>query len=102
MEKQRKAFSTFVSLNLKKASETEGPVAHMQYYSETMDNDAPLLLMEKEDILSELDVESPLVRWLLNQLTTYDCRRQKIVGLIFDKRTVISDVYWTRREIDPE
>ena len=100
MDKERKIFETFVSLNLKKATETDQPVAHMQFYSESMDHDSPLLLMYQEDILSELDTESSLVRWLLNQLATYDCTKQKIIGLIFDKKTVLSDIYWTRREVD--
>lgn len=102
MDSQRRTFATFVTLNLKKASETDRPVAHMQFYSDDMDHDAPLLLMDKEDIISELDTESSLVRWLLNQVMTFDCCRQKIIGLIFDRQTVLSDIYWTRREVDPE
>ena len=100
MEWQRKIFETFITMNLKKATETDRPIAHMQFYSEETDHNEPLLLMDMEDILNELDRESSLVRWLLNQMTTYDCTKQKIVGLIFDKSTVLSDVYWTRREVD--
>lgn len=100
MEEQRRIFQTFLAINGKKASHTDRPVAHMQFHSDTLDPNAPLLLMDQEDILRELDKESSHVRWLLNQLTTYDCTRQKIIGLIFDSKTVVSDVLWSRREID--
>lgn len=100
MEEQRKIFHTFLKLNAKKASCTDKPVAHLQFYSEHLDPNAPLLQMDQEDILEELDKESSPVRWLLNQLVTYDCTKQKIVGLIFDRQTVISDVLWVHREVD--
>ena len=100
MEVQRKAFADFLAMNLKKATATDRPVAHVQFYGEAMEHDAPLLLMDQEDILAELDKESSLVRWLLNQLTTYDCTKQKLVALIFDRSTIISDVFWVHREVD--
>ena len=99
METHRKIFDTFLKLNAKKASCTDTPVAHLQFY-EHMDPNAPLLQMDQKDILEELDKESSPVRWLLNQLVTYDCTKQKIVGLIFDRQTVISDVLWVHREVD--
>jgi succinate dehydrogenase flavin-adding protein (antitoxin of CptAB toxin-antitoxin module) len=52
----------------------------------------PLISMSVENLLEELDKDAELVRWLLNQMTTYDCRKQKLVALIFDRQTVISDV----------
>ena len=94
MESQRRCFDTFLRLNARKAGATRVPVVHAQFHSETTFPDDPLLLMDKDDILAELDAESPLVRWLLRQLTTYDCTRQKILCLIFDKQTVVSDVLW--------
>lgn len=97
MEWQRRCFDTFVQLHASKASTTSSPLVHAQFHSETMHPDVPLLLMTKEDVLEELDVESPLVRWLLKQLTTYDCTHQKLVVLIFDPQTVLSDVLWVRQ-----
>ena len=74
------------------------PVAHMHFFSPTcpLSHDAPLLLMDKEDLIDgtdpPLDREAPLVQALLHQLRTYDCDTQRIVGLIFDRRTVFSHV----------
>ena len=52
----------------------------------------PLIAFTRENVIEEFDVESELVRWLLNQLSTYDPTRQCIVGLVFDKTRIISDV----------
>jgi hypothetical protein len=54
--------------------------------------EAPLLAMDREDVLEAMDSDSRLVSWLLEQMRTYDCRTQRIVALVFDKRTVLSEV----------
>ena len=101
MERERKAFDAFVRLHANKATATDTPVAHMQFWREDFRSASdPLLAMDVEDVLSELDRDSESVRWLLRQLHTYDCSRQKIVGLIFNKHTVVSDVFWVTREVD--
>ena len=100
MERERKIWDAFRIQHAKKADATDTPIVHAQFWSETLHANDPLLQMDEEDILSELDTSSTLVQWLLNQLKTYDCRRQKIVALIFDKKTVISDVFWVHRELD--
>jgi hypothetical protein len=55
-------------------------------------HDASLVRFTKENVLSEMDKESDLVKWLLEQMCTYDCTCQRIVGLVFDKKTVLSEV----------
>lgn len=101
MQEQRQIFQTFLKLNVDKANVCEECVAHMQFYKEgLLSTNDPLLLMDQDDIVDELDVSSDSVRWLLHQLTTFDSTRQKIVGLIFDRSTVLSDVFWVKREID--
>lgn len=92
MEEQRKTFHTFLSLHAHKATVTNVPMAHVQFFSKTMPHEAPLLQMSQEDIVSDLDKDSELVCWLLEQMRTYDCTHQRIVALIFDKRTVLSEV----------
>ena len=52
----------------------------------------PLVAFTRENVVEEFDVESELVRWLLNQMSTYEPTRQCIVGLVFDNSTVVSDV----------
>ena len=93
MEARRKEFQTFLALHAHKAVPTETPVAHLLWHSPNMALDAPLVQLTREDVLEALDPEnSELVRWLLEQLRTYDCTRQRIVGLVFDERTVLSEV----------
>ena len=96
MEEQRRLFRTFLSVHAHKACPTPSPVAHLQFYR---GQEAGLLLpsddllaFDQEDVLSALDTESELVRFLLHQMATYDCTTQRIVGLIFDERTVLSEV----------
>jgi hypothetical protein len=56
-----------------------------------------LYRLTRDDVINEctagrLNKDSHLVRWLLNQMTTYDCRRQRILALKFDESTVLSEV----------
>ena len=96
MEEQRRRFRGFLELHAHKAVTTEEPVAHLQFASDTMALDAPLLQLTREDVLEALDPEgSELVRWLLEQMRTYDCTRERIVGLVFDEKTVLSEVLRT-------
>lgn len=94
MEREQKAFKVFLSLHSSKATPTEEPIAHLQFFDECIPADTPLIRFTRDDIVScdELDHTSELVRFLLHQMTTYDCRTQRIVGLVFNKTTVLSDV----------
>lgn len=92
MERERKLFHAFLSLHAHKAAPTEEPVAHVQFHSDALSPADPLLAMTRDDVLEALDPASELVRWLLEQMRTYDCTRQRIVALIFDERTVLSEV----------
>lgn len=40
----------------------------------------------------EFDTASPLVRWLLRQIQTYDCDSQHVLGLRFGKGIVLAHV----------
>ena len=95
MEQERRAFHTFLALHAKKARPTEEPVVHLAFRG--ADGSMPasadaLVTLTREEVLEELDGNAELVRWLLTQMSTYDCRRQTIVGLVFDKCTVLSEV----------
>jgi hypothetical protein len=94
MERERRAFQVFLAIHASKAVATEEPVAHLQFYDECMPADVSLIKFTRDDIVEcdELDHESELVRFLLHQMTTYDFRTQRIIGLIFNRTTVISDV----------
>jgi len=94
MEKQRRAYSAFMTLRSSGLKPTEEPTAHLQFYDEKTSShmSGPLVAFTRENVVEEFDVESDLVRWLLNQMSTYEPTRQCIVGLVFDKSTILSDV----------
>ena len=75
-----------------RARPTEEPCVHLQFHAEAMPHDAPLLRLTRDDVLEALDPDAELVRWLLEQMRTYDCAHQRIVALVFDRRTVLSEV----------
>lgn len=93
MERERNIFKTFLGLHHLKATATEEPVVHLQWHNDTLHPNAPLIRLTRDDLLEELDKDSPLVEHLLHQVSTYECTRQCIVALIFDRRTVLSDVF---------
>ena len=95
-DERYRSFDAFLLVHQSKAVPVGRPVAHMQFFDAAMPHDAPLLLMDEEDLIGGsdpvLDRDAPLVRELLTQLRTYDCHYQRVVGLIFDRRTVHSHV----------
>ena len=94
MEERRRQYDLFLRLHAHKARATEEPIAHVCFYRGSGLAAASLVAMRREDVLQEMDGEAELVRWLLNQMSTYDCRTQAIVALVFDDKTVLSDVLW--------
>lgn len=97
MDEKRREFAKYLVSNAHKARCTLQPTAHLHFYDPIAGNPnptIPLVAMSKEDVLScpLLNRESELVRWLLHQMTTYDCHRQKIVALAFDRDVVLSEV----------
>ena len=98
MDARRRAFDAFLSLHAHKATCTEEPVVQLQFCDADGTPpalDAPLVALTRNDVLAELDKDAELVRWLLHQMSTYDCRRQRVVGLVFDRSTVLSEVLWS-------
>lgn len=83
-----------LALHAGKARPTEEPRAHLLFASDKnlLDPHAAWILLSREHVLSTLDTTSPLVQRLLEQMRTYDCRKQRIVGCVFDRRTVLSEV----------
>lgn len=94
MDEQRRTFHAFLAMHAHKATATEEPRAHLAFVdkSGSVPHDAYLLSLDRDDVVEALDTQSELVRWLLEQMRTYDCYTQRIVGLVFDKRTVLSEV----------
>ena len=82
----------FVPMHEKQAATSDVPLAYLQFANAFRGGPSRLIAFKMEDVVKEFDTDSPLVRWLLNQMTTYDCRTQRILGLIFDKKTILSEV----------
>ena len=96
MEKERKTFRAFMDLYSKQApfSEDGSRRATLMFAEEdgSLSRSSPLISFTLEDALEVLDKESELVRWLLNQINTHDPYTEKVVGLIFNPKTVLSEV----------
>lgn len=70
-------------------------MVHIMFSADNING--PLYRLTRDDVIQEcsdgrLNKDSELVRWLLNQMTTYDCRTQRILALKFDNSTVLSEV----------
>lgn len=89
---QHELFKAFLPLHGKQAKPSDAPLAYLQFASAYRGVPSRLITFRREDVVAEFDSDAPLVRWLLNQMTTYDCRTQRIVGLVFDRRTILSEV----------
>ena len=98
MDGMRGAYSAFMTVRAAGVACTEEPIAHLQFYDPAHSShmSAPLVAFTRDDVVEEFDADSELVRWLLNQMSTYEPTRQCIVGLVFDAKTVLSDVLAVR------
>lgn len=93
MEEKRRTFAAFLALHAHKADVTDEPVAHLLFEDGGFrGTDTPLVAFTVEHVMAELDTDAELVRWLLHQMSTYEPTRERIVGLVFDKQTVLSEV----------
>lgn len=101
MDDRRRAYSAFMTLRAKDVACTEDPVAHLQFYDPVHSShmSSPLVAFTRENVVDEFDAESDLVRWLLNQMSTYQPTRQCIVGLVFDSKIILSDVLMVRPNV---
>ena len=95
LDERLKVFHTFLAIHAPKAEPTEEPTAHLQFYEDgaCLQPDRPLIAFSRDDIVEEFDPNgSQQVRWLLEQMRTYDCVHERIVGLVFDKTFLCSEV----------
>lgn len=93
MEEERRIFHTFMGVHAHKAPLRDERCAHLMFRSAASSTILdPLITLTRDEILQELDSSSELVRWLLNQVSTYDPSCQRVVGLVFDTKTVLSEV----------
>ena len=94
MEEKRRAYSAFMTYRAADVMPTEEPVAHLQFYDATNSSHmtGQFVSFTRDNVVAEFDADSELVRWLLNQMSTYEPTCQCIVGLVFDPGTILSDV----------
>ena len=100
MDEQRRIFDTFLRTNVRKCRPARKPHAYLQFYRGAVPHGEPLIEFAEDDVHKALDPDaSDLVRWLLYQMRTHDNTTQKVVGLIFDRETVLSDVLEDPRDL---
>ena len=96
MEERRRVYGAFMSMRATSVTEpSDTPVVYLQFYDASPTSThmtAPLVAFAREDVLNEFDGDAELVRWLLHQLSTYEPTCQCVVGLVFNRRTILSDV----------
>lgn len=100
MEKERAIFRTFLPLYADKASCPRRRVCYLQFFEEGLCKEAPLIEMGVQDVLDCLSPDDVTVRWLLNQMRTFDPYSQKVIGLVFERKRVVSDVLWVKTRRD--
>lgn len=73
-------------------------LAHVAFLGDGVAPEASVWqLMSSDQIVERFDASSDLVRWLLNQVATFNPDTQAVVASAFDDRCVVSDVLWLRR-----
>jgi hypothetical protein len=92
-DSHRRQYDAFLKMRYREAVPTKEPAVYLHFVDEQSSfATAPLVLLHTDDVLEALTPSSDLVVGLLEQMRRYDCTRQAIVGMVFDKRTVLSEV----------
>lgn len=96
---QVREFRSFLQLHHHKAPATRTPCCFLQFRKGGgVPHDAPLLRLTEDQVQQELDPERQEgVRHLLNQMRSYECHKQAIVGLVFEDGSTMSEVMWRTR-----
>jgi hypothetical protein len=89
---KRKEYEAFLRIHHPKAPVTSEPVAHLMWKSKIRGPDDPFIALTRDEVVEALDTSSETVQWLLEQMRTYEPTRQRIVGLVFGRGEVMSDV----------
>lgn len=99
MEEERQRFASFLAMHSHKAHPTPSPCVYLSFDSDVLSHDSHLLLLDEEDLHDlifeekKLNPTDEMVVWLRHQMQTYDCTKQRIVGLVFEgKKTLLSEV----------
>ena len=95
MEAEQTALHSFVRLHgtRLKGVRTHNRVAHLVPFSPSgILLHAPLQPYTVERIVAELDAESLPIRWLIQQVQTYDVDTQNVLGLVFDRQSALAHV----------
>jgi hypothetical protein len=91
MERERAALTNFLSVHAHKIGGTprERGVLLVDYSEMGVPLDAPLVFYDVEDLMSRMNRESTLVRFVLHRIHAFDPDKEALVGLIFDADTVL-------------
>lgn len=93
MEEKTKIYKLFLLHHARRARPEPDRAVYACFYNpKCAMHEQTLVVMRQDDLVDALNVESELVRWLCKQFNTYDTKTQRILALIFDRDTVLSDV----------
>lgn len=94
MEKEQKALQALIEVHAQKFRHVkrELPTAFLIEYAANIPLDAVFTAYNIDAVRRKLDERDKTVQWLLHQMTTYDLNTSNVIGIIFDKQTVLAHV----------
>ena len=87
-----KKLHIFISMNSGTVKTTSEPCVYLIPINDLFDQSSPIKKFKQNDIIENFNKDSFYIQWVMKQLTTYNCEKQVIMGIIVDKNTIISDV----------
>ena len=92
MEREQKALNAFLKLHGHKAQIRDERCVHLTEYAETMPLNISLTQFSPENVISFFNMQMRPSQWLMQQVSTYDTSKERVVGLIFSKDVVLAQV----------
>ncbi len=92
MDNNQELFKVFLTMHNKKAKTTKEPIAYLVHKEDCLKAETPLVAWKEHHLVNYFDHDSKQFQWLMKQLKTYDYENEVILGMFYDKKSVISEV----------
>ena len=91
--KVEQALISFVNVHARKVEVSNDRCVYLAEYNENGVNvDVVLKQYTIEQIISNFDTNDQLIRWLIQQIQTYNVKKEIVLGLIFSKSEILAHV----------
>lgn len=102
MNHEQEVLMSFIKLHGHKAkiNKNERCIHLVNYSASGIPLHSSLTIYNMDEMLTNYDLNSKLVQWVLNQMNTYDIDKEVILGIVFSNSNILAHVVKLIRDDD--